>query len=112
MRMNYPDFLSPKFRALEWYGAEMKHLHGPGTRRCIKFEDEAMNLCIDVKLPYEEEWLRIRPAASKEYKAKKENSTAEKARKILEIPPSTGMRSFATGGNRQPITSGSGTTPR
>ena len=34
MRMNYPNHLGPDFRALEWYGARMREMHGPGLKRC------------------------------------------------------------------------------
>ena len=43
--MNYPDHLSDDFRVLEWYGAEIRRMHGEGTKRNIKFNDEVSGLC-------------------------------------------------------------------
>ena len=85
LRMNYPDHLGSDFRALEWYGAEMRRVHGEGTRRSIKFEDELEGLCIDIKVPSESEWHRINPETAKDYKKRLQGSTSERARAVLEV---------------------------
>ena len=84
LRMNYPNHLGSDFKALEWYGAEMRRLHGDGTRRRIRFDDEAEGLCIDVKIPAEPEWHRVHPEAAKDFKRRIQGSTAECSRAVLE----------------------------
>ena len=107
MRMNYPDHLRPDFRALEWYGARMREMHGPGLKRNIRFDDDILGLCVDIKMPHLEEWMRITPEMAKEYKTKQTTPHANQARRILETPPTTAPRSStqppATGANCTPL---------
>ena len=107
MRMNYPDHLGPDFRALEWYGARMREMHGPGLKRNIRFDDDVLGLCIDIKMPHLEEWLRVTPDMAKEYKSKQITPQANQARRLLETPPTTASRPLsqlpATGANCTPL---------
>ena len=86
LRLNYPDYMGPDFRVLEWYGAEMRRIHKEGTKRSIKYDDELMCLCIDVKLPSNEEWLRVHPKQAREHKARRTSDSTERAKRILETP--------------------------
>ena len=103
LRMNYPDHLGGDFKALEWYGAEMRRIHGDGTRRSIKFDDEVEGLCIDVKVPAEAEWHRIRPEDAKSFKKRTLGSSAERSRAVLEVAPSRVSRTPLSGANAVPI---------
>ena len=106
LRVNYPDHLGSDFRALEWYGAEMRRIHGEGTRRSIKFDDELEALCIDIKVPFEEEWHRINPDTAKEFKRKVQGSSVERSRAVLEVRApriSLSSRSPLSGANSIPL---------
>ena len=57
--MLIPDHLNRFFRMFEAHGGQLKAMHGKGTRRAIKFYDSCQSLMMDVKIPGENEWVRI-----------------------------------------------------
>ena len=116
MRMNYPDHLSDDFRVLEWYGAEIRRMHGEGTKRNIKFNDEVSGLCIDVKLPLADEWYRVTPDMARDFKKKHNLGENERIKRTLETPPVRAPRQGTSGTVnapilRQPVLSGANSVP-
>ena len=103
MRIDYPAFLGPVFRDLEWYGAHLRRIHGNGTKRNIKFDEEYLSLYMDVLVPNQKEWMRVSPQmAKKERELNKEEierTTRRRLRAPL-APPTVG--SVATGSNTIP----------
>ena len=91
IRLDYPAYLGAPFRALDWYGKQMRDRHGRGTRRNIKFDDDEENLYIDVCLPDQEYWHRITPEEAKRYRTEVESERASNSRKSLEGPVSNLM---------------------
>ena len=108
MRMNYPDHLSEDFRVLEWYGAEMRRMHKEGTKRNIKFNDDVSGLCVDVKLPTDEEWYRVTPEMARDLKKKRAAGEHDRIRRTLENPGQQGRVSSLL---RQPVLSGANSVP-
>ena len=59
IRMQVPGFLLTNFRALENLGYQMKKVN-PSVRRVVKFDDDNMDVMMDVKIG--DQWRRVRPA--------------------------------------------------
>ena len=59
MRIEVPPKLQQAFRVLFKYGQNLRARHGPGTRRHVKFDDDARSLYLNVRLPNEETWCRV-----------------------------------------------------
>ena len=60
MRLEIPDNLRPSLRALESVSYNLKKAH-PGLKRNVKFDDEVMDLVLDIKLDDSSQWRKIRP---------------------------------------------------
>ena len=61
IRLEIPDYLRPSLRSLESVSYHMKKAH-PGMKRNVRFDDEALDLVLDVKLGENHPWKRIRPS--------------------------------------------------
>ena len=59
IRMQVPGFLLTNFRALENLGYQMKNVN-PSVRRVVKFDNDNMDVMMDVKIG--DQWRRVRPA--------------------------------------------------
>ena len=59
LRPDIPDFLIGVHKDLEQYGRFLKRSHGAGLKRSIKFDDSALTMFMDVKLPNSDEWMKI-----------------------------------------------------
>ena len=59
LRMNVPHHLLGLFKMFETHGGRLRQRFGPGLKRSIKFEDAAMSLVMDVRLPNATEWTRL-----------------------------------------------------
>ena len=59
LRMEIPDYLMGTFKDLDSYGGHLRALHGSGLKRHINFDDSSKGLYMDVRLPGEDEWLRV-----------------------------------------------------
>ena len=59
MRIEVPTRLQPVFRTLYRFGQSLRSRHGAGTRRHVKFDDAALTLYLNVKLPGDERWSRV-----------------------------------------------------
>ena len=59
LRIEVPKHLRTEFRLLFKYGQNLRARHGKGTRRHVKFDDGAMTLFLNVRLPGDESWSRV-----------------------------------------------------
>lgn len=59
LRPEVPDFLAGRHNDLERYGRSLKKLHGQGLRRSIRFDDSSLSVYMDVKLPDQDDWMRV-----------------------------------------------------
>ena len=103
LRMNYPDHLSADFRVLDWYGAELNRRF-PGTKRNIRFDDDTEGLRMDVKVPHNNDWLKIHPQMARDIKLQRTDEDATRVRHVLETPPlytpgTPSSNNLLTGGN-------------
>ena len=69
VRMEIPDFLQANFRALEQVGYRIKQ-GNQRARRNILFDDDRLDLALDVKPDDGLDWVRILPAQARRAKAK------------------------------------------
>ena len=95
IRMNIPQHLRGLFKLFETHGGKLKQQHGDGLKRSIKFHDPTQSLIMDVRLPNDNEWVRIHNEEiikiSKEWNQKNDlfaqanrgGPSAERFRKIL-----------------------------
>ena len=64
MRLEIPDFLQANFKTLEHVANRIK-MSNPDARRNILFDDDALDMALDVKAGDEVDWCRILPGAAK-----------------------------------------------
>ena len=88
MKLDYPNHLTKTFRNLEWYGAEMRRIHGDGTRRNMRFDDVNKTLYLDVRLPNREYWHRVDEGMAEVYKKQRDEANRIRSRSALENPSS------------------------
>ena len=74
IRIVVPGFLMTNFKALENLGYQMKASKGE-VRRVIKFDNEIMDLMMDVR--FKGVWKRVRPESAKNTSAQLDNSGPE-----------------------------------
>ena len=89
LRMDYPGHLASDFRLLESYGKYLRRTRGEGLKRNMRFNDDNESIYMDVKLPKEEEWLRVTPPLAKDEMGRvdrKQNSDIR--RRLAESSPS------------------------
>jgi hypothetical protein len=81
--MDFPDYLSADFRLLEKYGALARKKHGTGTKRNIRFDDSSSSLYMDIKLPSEDQWMRVEPRMAREIMAEEDERRGKETRRKL-----------------------------
>lgn len=92
LRLEIPDHLSGIHKDLKIYGGILRKEHGDGLKRSIKFDDASLTLCMDVKLPGCDEWIRVPHDLAKEERITKERSnTADTRRRLLSSTSSIEM---------------------
>ena len=64
MRAQFPGFLIDTFRTFESIGYHLRN-SDPSVRRSVKFDDNAMDLVMDIKVGNGDEWQRIRSSEAK-----------------------------------------------
>ena len=82
-RIDIPDHLTGAHKELDQYGKQLRKIHGPGLKRNIKFDDASSSLIMDVKLPDEEEWIRVDRTLAKEERLSSEKTRAKITRERL-----------------------------
>ena len=65
IRLEVPEFLRPSMRSLESTTFLLKKTN-PALKRNLKFDDEVMDLIMDIKLTEDGQWKRIRPSEANE----------------------------------------------
>ena len=76
IRLEVPEFLRPSLRSLESTTFLLKKAH-LGLKRNLKFDDEVMDLVMDVRLAENSSWKKIRPGEAAE--ARKGRATPSRA---------------------------------
>ena len=111
LRLHIPGHMMGNFKILENLGYQMRAVN-PDVRRVVKFDDENLDLMMDVK--FGGSWKRVRPADA--LKAKENNPTIVSAGP--EVLTSSGISDFfssapspATGANAVPPGQRSNTPP-
>ena len=66
IRMDIPDYLGSDFRTLQNYGMKMRSIHGPDTRKYVKFDDANLAIYLELRLPGESTWIKLTPARARE----------------------------------------------
>ena len=104
IRLEIPDHLYGMHKDLKIYGSILRTEHGQGLKRHIKYEDTTQALCMDVKLPDTEDWLRVDWAMAKEARAEKERTAAATTRRRL-ISSTSSNETLETerGGSSTPV---------
>ena len=87
VRQEIPDHLTGVFKTLERYGHQLRQVHGTEFRRSLKFDDVSMSLCLDYKLPEEDEWARVHYDEALEESQKLGHRTAGPSRPRLMSDP-------------------------
>ena len=81
----------------------LRRVHGNGTKRNIKFDEECLSLYMDVLVPNQREWMRVSPQmAKKEREANKEETERITRRRLRAPLAPPGSSSAATGANAVP----------
>ena len=82
MRMGFPPFLLPTFKMLNDHGYEIKKVNGPDTKRYVKFDDDNLSLYLEIRLPGQSKWIKVRPEQARAYtedKDKQEYSSIKRS---------------------------------
>ena len=66
VRMDIPGFLMPTFKDLNTYGRIARNTYGKDIRKYIKFDDDELDLFLEIRLPGSTNWLRIAPPRARE----------------------------------------------
>ena len=83
LRLDVPPFLLPTFKILNEHGYEIRSVHGQGTKRYIKFDEINLSLLLEVRLPGQVKWLKIRPEQARTYGEEKDQIQYQTIRKDL-----------------------------
>ena len=103
LRLDYPAHLSSDYRALDAYGAKMRSIAGKGFKRNIRYNDDEMNLYMDVNFPGQDKWIRVSAKMAKEERTSTTVEDEERARKMIKER----LSKVLTGANAEPVESGS-----
>ena len=108
--MEVPDFLGGTFKLLERHGHALRAKHGPELKRHIKFDDEELSLFLNVRLPAQDNWIKVPLEFVRRIRKESTAKTAEHFRDCLSTgptsAPSTGANRIAIGKeNRLPQSS-------
>ena len=97
IRLEVPRNLLPTFKLLERHGHLLRGRHGPELKRHIKFDDAEQGLVMDVKLPGEDEWVRMTPAFVSSLKKENINRQLERNRTRLSASEEGGEKEKNSG---------------
>ena len=67
IRIDVPPFLMSSFKLLNDHGHEIRRAHGSETRRYIKFDEDNLSLVLEVRLPGQQKWTRIKPQQARQF---------------------------------------------
>ena len=98
LRLDYPAHLSSEYRALDAYGAKMRNMTGKGFKRNIRYNDDEMNLYMDINFPDQDKWIRVSAKMAKEEKIQSTVENEEEARRMIKERLSR-VKPWLTGAN-------------
>ena len=108
LRLEIPDTLRPSLRALESVAYNLKRTN-PGMRRNVKFDDEKLDVVMDVRLNDSGTWKKIRPGQAMAARVisgpprdGEEEITADELQNCMS-GASTSSSGSATGANAAPL---------
>ena len=68
IRLDIPPFLMPTFKMLSDHGHDIRNANGRETRRYVKFDEGAGSLYLEVKLPGQSKWIKIKPDQTRSFR--------------------------------------------
>ena len=83
MRIDIPPFLMSTFRMLNDHGHDIRKAHGTDTRRYIKFDEANLSLYLEIRLPNQVKWTRIKPDQVMSYNEEKDRASYQLIRRGL-----------------------------
>ena len=86
LRMDVPPFLESTFKLLYGVGIELRRTHGNGTRKYVKFDDENLDLFLEVRLDGRGSWLKIDKLMASDLQRESNRSTLMSARRPASRP--------------------------
>ena len=81
VRLEIPEFLRPSLRALESLSYMLKQSN-PSLKRNVKFDDEVLDLVMDVRINESAPWRKIRPAQALEAKKGRADPSREESTEL------------------------------
>ena len=123
VRMDVPGHLMPTNNDLKSYAYQTRQSHGKGTKTHIKYDDQKMDLYLEVKLPGSDNWLRIMPEQARELITSNTSREVQELQSNLRrrardgsttgssISSSLSTSSLLSGGNSQPLINQHGWQP-
>ena len=108
LRLDIPPYLMPTFKLLNDHGHDIRRAHGPETKRYIKYDDANLSLFLEVRLPGQVKWTRIKPEQARSFCDEKDRASYQIIRRGLMRPASEDMRNsnLVPLGQRSASTSG------
>ena len=74
VNMDLPSYLIGTFKLLNDHAYHIKRTHGKMTRKYIKFNDDAQSLFLEIKLPGQENWIKITPSQARKLEDERSDS--------------------------------------
>ena len=86
INLEIPQFLMGTFKLLNDHAYHIKRKHGKSTRKYVKFNDDAMSLFLEIRLPGSDQWIRISPELARKLEAERNENEFDSIRKSLRSP--------------------------
>ena len=83
IRLDVPPYLMGTFKLLGDHGYEIRAANGVDTKRYIKYDDENLSLILEIRLPGQTKWIRIRPDQARSYSEEKDRAVYNSLRSSL-----------------------------
>ena len=72
VRLDIAPYLMPTFKQLNDHGFDIRKVHGKETKRYIKYDEESLSLYLEIRLPGQNKWTRIRPDQARNFSEEKD----------------------------------------
>ena len=96
VRMDIPPHLMATFRLLNDHGFDIKKAHGKETRKYVKFDDIRGSLYLEIKLPGQQNWVKVSPDQVRSFGEEKDKLDYSSIRKgMLLANPTLGSQPSA-----------------
>ena len=83
IRLDIPPYLMSTFKLLSDHGYEIRKANGVDTKRYIKYDDENLSLILEIRLPGQTKWIRIRPDQARSFSEEKDRAVYNSLRSSL-----------------------------